>query len=276
MDFTEVTITCSRETIEILIAEMADLGFDSMVETDIGLQAYCLSSDYNESDVKLLQKKYCESLPFSFTRSIIEKKNWNEEWEKNFVPIEIGSCRIRASFHQTDPNFPFELIIDPKMSFGTGHHETTSLMVATQLTMDFRHHSVLDCGFGTGILSILAIKLGASKVVGTEIDDWCIGNAIDNSELNGIDSIEFRSGTVHDMNPSETFDIILANINKNVLLDEIPLYAQKLSKKGELLISGFYQSDFSDIQALCKKHGLLPLTVKEKNNWIAASFQISI
>ncbi len=273
MEFSEITIVCSGDSKEILIAEIAELGFDSMIETEEGFQAYCTSSDYPETSLRKLQQKYQASFPFTYTTALIEKRNWNEEWEKNFKPVWIGSYLIRASFHDSDPDALMELIIDPKMSFGTGHHETTSLMVAMQFELDIQDKSVLDCGFGTGILSILANKLGAAKVTGTEIDTWCVENANENAELNGISCISFLTGTIGDMTGSELFDIILANINKNVLLNEIPTYVKKLNTNGTLLLSGFYKSDLMEIISMCEQFALKFVSSKEKNNWVAAIFR---
>ncbi len=273
MDFIELSINCSEESREILIAEIAEIGFDSMIESEVGFQAYCTSDIFDKENIQEIQERYANLFPFTFTSAAVKKVNWNKEWEKNFQPVEIGNCRIRASFHNPDPNYEMEIIIDPKMSFGTGHHETTSLMVASLLEMDCSGKEVLDCGFGTGILSIISALRGASTVIGTDIDEWCVENAIENAQLNGIDSIEFGIGKVDTIDPSRTFDIIIANINKNILLDEISAYAKRLRESGELLLSGFYETDLDEIKAQSSKNGLIFLSSKTKNNWVAAYFQ---
>lgn len=268
----EISVLCSDASKEILIAEISDLNYDS-VETEEGFLAYCNSASFNLEDLNILQQKYQSAHPFTFTYSNVKKINWNKEWEKNFQPVEIGDCRIRASFHAPDPNYELEVIIDPKMSFGTGHHETTSLMIATQLELDFDGKNVLDCGFGTGILSIVSALRGATKVVGVEIDEWCVVNAGENAILNGIESVEFMSGTIGLIDPVRNFDILLANINKNILLDEISAYSKRLKSKGVMLLSGFYLQDLEEIKRQCQSNGLVFVSSKEKNNWVAAQFQ---
>ena len=184
-----------------------------------------------------------------------EKVNWNEEWEKNYDPIVIeGKCIIRASFHSPRPEYDYELIVTPKMSFGTGHHATTYQIVAYQMQLDHVGKRVLDVGTGTGILAIMAHKRGATSLVATDIDDWCIENSSENFGLNGC-TCELHKTDIEGLEASG-FDIIIANINKNVLLLQIGVYAEKLTAGGELILSGFYQDDIPDLIHEAGKYGL--------------------
>jgi ribosomal protein L11 methyltransferase len=174
----------------------------------------------------------------------IKKENWNEEWEKNYDPIEVGDqIFVRAEFHPPKKNVPYEIIINPKMSFGTGHHETTAQMLALQLKVDHKDKEVIDIGSGTGILAIMAAKLGAASVAATDIDDWCIENAIENFEINRIVPSFVKKGEIASLQLKENYDIVLANINTNVLLSEMEHYVSLMRPKAQLLLSGFYEFD---------------------------------
>jgi ribosomal protein L11 methyltransferase len=273
MDFIEVRIEASAEVSEILIAELAEIGFDTFEETETGINAYSEKENFNKELLDNLIRRYSNSFPIRYQYSEIEKRNWNEEWEKNFQPIEIkGICRVIASFHKSDPSYPYEIVINPKMTFGTGHHSTTSSMMEFQLEQDYKDKKVADIGCGTGILAILAHKLGAKEVVGVEIEDWSVENARENAQLNGCEEIKIYQGILADNEIGSGYDIVLANINKNVLLEEIPFYSRLLKKGGELLLSGFYEQDINDLEKKASECNLKKKQVKIKDNWAAVLF----
>jgi len=272
MDYFELSLSVEPDFSEILMAELAEIGFDSFIETDEGLQAYVLESEFQERGLKALMENYADKTPLSYSLKKIEKQNWNKEWESNFSPIEVlDKVYIRATFHEpADEKFEHEIIITPKMSFGTGHHETTSQMMELQLEIDHKQKSVIDVGTGTGILAILATKLGAAKVHAFDIDEWSVENTIENIQLNGTDLITIELGTI-DSQKTEVYDIVLANINRNILLEEIPKYAT--FTRDYLLLSGFYEHDISDIQQTAEANGLKKIKHISKNNWAAVVFK---
>lgn len=268
----ELQLIVSPEFAEILIAELAEIGFESFTEESDGINGYILESQWNELLFQEIIERYQEVAQLSYKIKIIEKQNWNAEWEQNYPPIEIaGACRVRASFHPENKNFTYEIVINPKMSFGTGHHETTSLMLEHQLELDHQHKQVLDVGSGTGILAIMAAKRGATQVQAFDIEEWATENARENVELNDCPQVSVRQGTIED-EPFAEYDIVLANINRNILLREIPTYATFLQEKATLLLSGFYEQDLTDIEHVAMQQGLQKVSVKKKNNWIAARF----
>lgn len=258
----------------MLIAELDFLGFDSFQETEEGVEAYVLDDLFQEEQLKEVLGRYQNIL--EYTVSKLEKKNWNEEWEKNFDPVRIeDQVLIRAAFHHPDKNFPYEILINPKMAFGTGHHETTSLMIKAQLGLDHQGKTILDAGAGTGVLGIFAGLLGAKEITATDIDEWAFSNMKENAEINNI-NMKCLQGTMAELNlANNKYDIILANINKNVLLDEINLYALALYKSGYLLLSGFYTEDIEDIKSEALDRGLKFEKSLQKNNWACLVFQNS-
>jgi len=272
MDYFELSLSVESDFSEILMAELAEIGFDSFIETDEGLQAYVLESELQERNLKALMENYADKTPLSYSLKKIEKQNWNKEWESNFSPIEVlNKVYIRATFHEpATEKFEHEIIITPKMSFGTGHHETTSQMMELQLEIDHKQKSVLDVGTGTGILAILAAKLGAIKIHAFDIDEWSVENTIENIQLNGTDLVTIELGTIDSQKP-EVYDIVLANINRNILLEEIPKYAT--FTRDYLLLSGFYEHDISDIQKTAEANGLKKIKHISKNNWAAVVFK---
>lgn len=268
MQYITVTISVPEEFADILIAELSDIQYDSFATTGDQLDAYVAKEHFNESDLKFVAEKYIDLFSMTYSFSDMEEKNWNEEWEKNFDPVRVADqCLIRASFHEPDPNIPLEVIINPKMSFGTGHHETTSMMVENQLAINHKDKKIMDAGSGTGILAIVAEKLGAQSVLAFDIEDWAYNNMLENIDLNNCKGIEVKQGTIETVEPGDGYDILLANINKNVLLQEMGLYAQKLKPKGKLLLSGFYNIDEKDITNRASEFNLIPEKSTYKNNW---------
>ncbi|MEJ2003970.1 MAG: 50S ribosomal protein L11 methyltransferase, partial [Cyclobacteriaceae bacterium] len=220
-DYLAVTFECPEDARDILVAELSYIGFDSMMETESGLEAYIEESDFDRESVDGLIARYPD-FDISYATSRIVSRNWNEEWEKNYEPISVdGRCRVRAVFHDPDPSIPMEILINPRMSFGTGHHSTTYLMIQHQLDLDHNGKRVLDAGCGTAILAILAEKLGAGEVIAYDNNTWATENAPENVALNNCSVIKVLEGTIGNLKLEGKFDIILANINKNVLLEEM-------------------------------------------------------
>lgn len=256
---------------EILTAFLADLEFESFVETDNGISAYVRTDLDDESGVQQIIDDL-KDVTIRYTKKEIIQQNWNEEWESNFHPILVADqCYIRAEFHESKPEIPYEVIIQPKMSFGTGHHETTHLMVEYILETEFEGKDVLDMGCGTSILGILAKMKGANYVEAIDFDQWAVDNSIENAERNKVE-LNIKLGDSSSLGGKE-FDIILANINKNVLMRDIPNYVKNLNfAEGELILSGLMTQDFDDIKSLCESLGLKFINKKQRNEWIALKF----
>ncbi|HBX53326.1 MAG: ribosomal protein L11 methyltransferase [Bacteroidetes bacterium RIFOXYA12_FULL_35_11] len=275
MDYIELICSLelpTEEKQEILTALLGDIGYDSFEYSENGIAAYILESFFSAEAVIEIQK----SIDFQFTYSFsgVEKKNWNEEWEKNFLPVYIKNFyQIRAPFHEKKIGYKLDLLITPKMSFGTGHHPTTRLMLEQMVEMNFENKNVLDMGSGTGILSIAASMLGAASVTAIEIDDWCYENIVENVSLNKVQNINIFTGGIELVNHSEAFDVIIANINRNVLLEQIPVYSNAMRKNAVLLLSGFYSEDRNAIEKLCSEHFLTFETISGNSNWIVLSFR---
>lgn len=268
MYYTCLHIKCDPAFSELLIAELAEAGFESFLENDHGFEAYAGQEHYDRAMVDTILQKYETLTPLNFSFDQIAKQNWNEVWEKSYEPIIVDDkCIIRAEFHQPDREYLYDLIITPKMSFGTGHHQTTYLMIRAQMSIDHRDKRVMDAGCGTAILSIMASKLGAREVEAFDIDEWSISNSEDNIELNGSHNIHHQQGKLSDLHFDGRFDIILANINKNVLLDEMSQYSGYLAPQGQLLLSGFFTSDIPDLLAAAGNYGLTETSRDEKDSW---------
>ena len=266
MFYTRLKVICDPEVSEILMAEVGELGFDSFLETDNGFEAYVELENYDKAEYLVVRDKYDKTATFHEDR--IQKQNWNEEWEKSYQPIIVeDKCLIRAEFHQIEKQYPYELVITPKMSFGTGHHQTTYLMVKNQMAMDHRNKRVMDAGCGTSILSILASKLGASKVEAFDIDEWSVSNGAENIQVNRCTNINQQQGKLSDLSFNGGFDIILANINKNILMDELKLYQEYLVSDGLILLSGFYTEDIADLLQEAARYNLRELKRDERDNW---------
>ncbi|WP_158826326.1 50S ribosomal protein L11 methyltransferase [Mucilaginibacter lacusdianchii] len=259
---------------DLLISELAELGFDTFEETDLGFKAYIPSEDFDKDLVEDTLAPYHEQFTFSYEINLIPEKNWNAVWESNFQPITIGTqVYVRATFHEPHPEFPHEIVIDPKMAFGTGHHDTTCLMMETMLENDIQGKKVLDMGCGTGILAILAYKLGAADLTAIDYDMLCYKSTIENTELNHVPDVNVICGSKEDI-PNEHYDVILANINRNILLDQMERYAEVLKSDGEIYFSGFYESpDLEMIREEANKYGMHYISHKKSNNWVAARFK---
>ncbi|TAJ15725.1 50S ribosomal protein L11 methyltransferase [Marinilabiliaceae bacterium JC017] len=258
---------------DLIIAQMGDLGFESFAESDNGFDAFIPSSLYNES---LLQNIYSpiEGVQVAFKYEEIPDENWNKVWEENyFSPIIIGNeVIIRGPFHDKQEAIKYDILIEPKMSFGTGHHSTTSLMLQFILEQNLEGKTVLDMGCGTGVLGILCSKRQASSITGIDIDEWAYNNAVENITLNNVTNMTIMQGDASLLGQS-TYDIILANINRNILLNDIQHYSQVLNTNGLLFLSGFYTEDLPIITEETKKHGFSFLSSKTDNNWVAAAYK---
>ena len=268
--YTKLLVRCDSDFAEILMAELAELGFDTFLENDGGFEAYVESDRYDKQGLEEVKTKYEEFTPLAFSFEKVEKKNWNEEWEKSYEPIIVDDrCLIRASFHKIEKKYPYEIVITPKMSFGTGHHQTTYLMIKSQMDIDHKDKRVMDAGCGTAILSIMASKLGAKSVEAFDIDKWSVTNGNENIEVNKTSNIRLQMGKITEVKLSGSFDIVLANINKNVLLSEINIYSRYLPANGLLLLSGFYTHDIADLLEEAHKHQLTEVKRDERENWAA-------
>ena len=260
-----------QPAVEILIAELGLAGFESFVETEEGVTAYIKKQDWDPSILDDIQILTSNEFSISYTIEEIEQVNWNQEWEKNFNPIIVDElCTIRAPFHEK-PNTTFDIVIEPKMSFGTGHHETTHMMIQHILNNDFKDKSVLDMGCGTGVLAILSELKGAKPIDAIDVDNWCYLNSLENVERNCCNHISVYEGDAGLLG-NKKYDIIIANINRNILLNDIKTYASCLNKNGMLFLSGFYKEDISVIEDACNRN-MLKLDEKlERNNWVSLKF----
>ena len=258
---------------DLLIAELADVGFDTFEDTETGFDAFIIAAQFDETALNEVLTGFGDELHYTFLIHDIEPENWNEEWEKNFTPLIIADkCYVRATFHEPQPQYPYEIVIDPKMAFGTGHHQTTTLMMEYILAADVEGKVVLDMGAGTGILAILASKRGARMLYAVDNDDVCYESAIENAALNHIENLTSLCGSKEAI-PELDFDIILANINRNILLDQIESYAAVLKDKGSIYFSGFYESpDLEMITAHAQLFHLHYVDHKKMGDWVAAKF----
>jgi ribosomal protein L11 methyltransferase len=256
---------------DILIAELGEAGFESFVEQDDGVLAYIQKEFWSKDILKSIQILSSPLFDIRHHFREIEQQNWNAAWEQHFEAIEINDqCVVRAPFHVA-PQVPYDIVIMPKMSFGTGHHETTHMMLQHILNLDFQQKTVLDMGSGTGVLAILAEMRGAIKVDAVDNDHWCYLNALENVERNQCRNISVHENDVHFLKDQQ-YDVVLANINRNILLADIPTYAKALKNKGLMFVSGFYEADLALISAKCLEVGLVEQEQLARNDWVSVSY----
>jgi ribosomal protein L11 methyltransferase len=269
MNHFEIRIPVTDEELRsILIAQLAETGYTGFEESDDSLKAYINESDFDENDINNLLNQY----NLSYSKSIINKQNWNQLWESNFEPVQVNDfVGIRASFHPEMTGVEHEIVITPKMSFGTGHHATTWLVMQMMQGIDFQGKSVFDFGTGTGILAILAEKLGAGWIRAVDNDDWCIENASENISINNCQQIEIqKNDTVKNEN---VYDIFIANINRNIILDNRLFISDSVAGGGQLIVSGLLTDDEKDISDAFAGSGMIHVQTTLKNGWIAIHFR---
>lgn len=256
---------------EILIAELGEKPFESFIETDNGFSAFIQKDLWTKDILDDIYLLHSPEFVISHTIEEIDQVNWNEEWEKNFEAIDVdGKCHVRAPFHPKT-NAEFDIVIEPKMSFGTGHHETTHMMIQHLLETDVTNMKTLDMGCGTAILAILAEMKGAQPIDAIDIDNWCYLNSIENAERNNCRHISVYEGDAA-LLKGKKYDLIIANINRNILLNDMQQYVDCLNKDGILLLSGFYTEDIPVIDASCTEKGLAYVKKFERNNWVSLKY----
>ncbi|MBL4605420.1 MAG: 50S ribosomal protein L11 methyltransferase [Flavobacteriaceae bacterium] len=257
---------------EILIAQLGFVGFESFVENKNGVAAYIQKQDWSTEILQDVFVLNSGEFTITYEQNEVAQTNWNSEWEKNFKPIQVvGKVSIRAPFHE-NPNLEHDIVIEPKMSFGTGHHETTHMMIQHLLDLDLKDKKVLDMGCGTGILAIFAEMKGAKPLDAIDIDNWCYQNSVENAERNNCHHISVYEGDVS-LLEGRHYDVIIANINRNILVADLKAYIACLNANGTLLLSGFYQEDISTIEAEVTKYGLVFDSKIIRNNWVALKYQ---
>ena len=256
---------------EILMAELIEIGFDSFTEEYDGVLGYIQKDIFNENELKNIPLFQNDNVKIQYSYEEMPNINWNEEWEKNFEPIDVdGNCHVRAPFHpKTDAEF--DIVIEPKMSFGTGHHETTHMMIQHLLDMDVAGLKTLDMGCGTAILAILAEMKGAQPIDAIDIDNWCYLNSIENAQRNNCEHISVYEGDAA-LLTGKQYDLIIANINRNILLNDMQSYVDCLNPKGTLLLSGFYEEDIPFLDASCTEKGLTFVKKLQRNNWVSLKY----
>jgi len=266
------TVEPKEVGVEILLAELGEKAFESFIETEEGLSAFVQESLWSEDILEDIYILDSEEFKITFTKEEIEQVNWNEEWEKNFDPIDVdGICYVRAPFHETK-NAEYEIVIEPKMSFGTGHHETTYMMMKHLLAMDVKDMEVLDMGCGTAILAILALMKGAKHADAIDIDNWCYLNSIENGERNNITNMDVFEGDASILTTEPKYDLVIANINRNILLEDMHAYVKTMKANATILFSGFYTEDIPFIQTEAERLGLEYISQLERNNWVSLKF----
>lgn len=259
---------------EILIAQLSDLPFESFVEEEPVVKAYIQEKDFDITLLDNIELLTNDLVSIRWTHHVIPKENWNAKWEKSFDPVEVGDfCMVRAPFHPGNEKFKFEIIIEPKMSFGTGHHETTQLMIEGMQELQLEGKRIWDMGSGTGILAILAEKMGASEIHAVDIEEWAAENMKENVGRNHCELVQTYLGDIDWVQGKGKFDCILANINKNILIKHFDVYIEHLNAAGHILLSGFFPSDISDFESLMKKHKLMLKNKLSHSDWAMLHLQ---
>jgi ribosomal protein L11 methyltransferase len=271
MNYIQLKINVTNEVLqELVIALLADNNFNGFETTENYVLAYIDESDYSEHELK----KILQPLQLSYTAVVMEKQNWNQVWESNFSPVVVDDfVAIRANFHQTIQNVEHEIVITPKMSFGTGHHATTFSVIQLMKEIDFKNKSVFDFGTGTGILAILAEKLGASNILAVDNDDWCIENSLENIQTNQCKTITIKKAD--SAQTPQQFNVVIANINKHIILSNFQNIHHAVLKNGIVILSGLLVDDEEEIIAVAKQYHWQHIRTKEKNNWIALYFNVN-
>lgn len=266
------TVPVSDIQHDMLVSMLADLGFDSFMDDDMSLKAYCLEDQRNDQAVSELLADPAFNGVRLLSVDEMPDKDWNEVWEASYQPVVVNErCRVRAPFHEPDPSYEFDLVIEPKMSFGTANHETTAQIIQLMLVTDFQGKEVLDMGCGTAVLAILAKKLGAARTVAIDNDEWAYRNAFTNCDLNNTKDIEIIHGDASAIKGS--YDMVLANINRNILLRDMHCYMDAMRPKAHIFFSGFYSEDLPLIKAEAESLGLHFVRALDRNNWVAAEFE---
>lgn len=272
MDYYEISISPLDETMrEIVMAELSELGAESCIEGDDLLQAFVPENLFDEPRIREYLGRVAAGSSCTFTIACIGAQNWNAIWESQYEPVTIGQCRVRAPFHAPAAGIAYDIIIEPRMSFGTAHHETTSLMISMLMEEEMSGKTVLDMGCGTGVLAILALKMGAAQVCAIDTDEWAFDNAKDNMLKNNAGEVVVLQGDASAI-PGPAYDLVIANINRNVLLADIPAYARFMPAGAGLLLSGFYESDLEMIRQCAANSKLEYRHHETKNNWVGARF----
>lgn len=276
LEFTFRTEPCTEVVNDVLSAVLGEVGFESFVEQEGGIAAYIQTSLFDEAALKAALADFpLPDATITYTYTEAEDKDWNEEWEKNFFqPIVIGNrCVIHSTFHHDVPQAEYDIVINPQMAFGTGHHETTSLIIGELLETDLQGKALLDMGCGTSILAILARMRGAAPCTAIDIDEWCVRNSLENIALNHVDCIDVCQGDASCLTDKGPFDVVIANINRNILLNDMQHYIARMNSGARLLMSGFYIEDIPVIRAEAERNGLRFIHHREKNRWAAVQFE---
>jgi ribosomal protein L11 methyltransferase len=277
MDYIEIEFTCKKIQDwqqDLLINDLANIGFDTFEETTKGFNAFITEPNFNSTSLESILSQLPDEIDISYVVKNIAQQNWNKVWEENFQPLIVGDkCYVRATFHESrKKEYPLEIIIDPKMAFGTGHHQTTSLMMELLLEEELDVANVLDMGCGTGILGVLALKLGAKDVIAIDNDPVCCESALENSKLNEVDNLSVLCGD-STLILNKKFSLIIANINRNILLEQLTHYSKALDRGGILLMSGFYEGDdFEMLKTNAEINGFEYSSCKTRDHWVAARF----
>lgn len=276
LEFTFRTVPCTEVVNDVLSAVLGEVGFESFVEQPDGIAAYIQQPLFDEAALREALAGFpLPDAQVDYTYTEAEDKDWNEEWEKNFFqPILIGDrCVIHSTFHKDVPRTEYDIVINPQMAFGTGHHETTSLIIGELLDNDLRGKALLDMGCGTSILAILARMRGAAPCTAIDIDEWCVRNSLENIALNGVDGINVFQGDASSLADKGPFDVVIANINRNILLNDMKHYVSRMNPRAELYMSGFYVDDIPVIREEAERNGLRFVHHREKNRWVAVKFE---